>query len=89
MTFNFITDSVPQSAELYGLPKLHNPDIPMRPIISFCGSPTYQLSKHLTSILKPLTGESQLKLQSKDNFIDAIKTVQTPDGHNLVVSLMK
>ena len=61
----------------------------MRPIISFCGSPTYQLSKYLTSILKPLTGESQLKLQSTDNFIDAIKTVQTPDSHNLVVSLMK
>jgi len=32
---------VPQSAKLYGLPKLHKPDIPMRPVVSFCGSPTY------------------------------------------------
>ena len=45
---------VPQSAKLYGLPKLHKPNIPMRPIVSFCGSPTYQLSKHLTNILKRL-----------------------------------
>ena len=45
---------VPQSAKLYGLPKLHKPNIPMRPIVSFCGSLTYQLSKHLTNFLKPL-----------------------------------
>ena len=45
---------------------------------------TYQLSKHLTSILKPLTDESQHKLQSTDNFIDAMKTVQIPDDHKLV-----
>ena len=44
---------VPQSAKLYGLPKLHMPSIPMQPIVSFCGSPTYQLSKYLTSILNP------------------------------------
>ena len=72
------------SNKLYGLPKLHKPNIPMRPIVSFCGSPTYQLSKHLTNILKPLTDKSRHKLQSTDNFIDAIKTVQIPDNHKLV-----
>ena len=56
----------------------------MRPIVSFCGSPTYQLSKHLTNILKPLTDKSRHKLQSTDNFIDAIKTIQIPDDHKLV-----
>ena len=75
---------VPQSAKLYGLPKLHRPNIPMRPIVSFCGSPTYQLSKHLTNILKPLTDKSRHKLQSTDNFIDAIKTIQIPDDYKLV-----
>ena len=75
---------VPQSAKLYGLPKLNKPNIPMRHIVSFCGSPTYLLSKHLTNILKPLTDESQHKLQSTDNFTDAIKTVQIPDDHKLV-----
>ena len=75
---------VPQSAKLYGLPKLHKPNIPMRSIVSFCGSPTYQLSKHLTSVLKPLSDESRHKLQATGNFIDAIKTVQIPDDHKLV-----
>ena len=47
--------SVPQAPKLYGVPKLHKPNTPMRPIVSHCGSPTYQLSKYLTTILQPLT----------------------------------
>ena len=46
--------SAPQSPKFYGLPKLHKPQTPMRPIVSFCGSPTYQMSKHLAKTLKPL-----------------------------------
>ena len=56
----------------------------MRSIVSFCGSPTYQLSKYLTNVLNPLTDESRHKLRSTKNFIDAIKTIQTPDNHKLV-----
>ena len=50
--YNRLRCSVPQPPKLYGLPKLHKPNIPMRPIVSFCGSPTYQLSKYLTNVLK-------------------------------------
>ena len=57
----------------------------MRPIVSFCGSPTYQLSKYLTNVLKPLTDESRHKLQSTEDYIDAIKIpIQIPDDHKLV-----
>ena len=66
----------------------------MRPIVSFRGSPTYQLSKYLSNLLKPLTDESRHKLQSAENFIEqflstwkflyAIKTIQRPEDHKLV-----
>ena len=56
----------------------------MWPIVSFCGSPTYLLSKYLTNVLKPRTDESRHKLKSTENFIDAIKTIQLPDDHKLV-----
>ena len=77
---------VPQPPKLYGLPKLHKPNIPMRPIVSFCGTPTYQLSKYLTTVLQPLTNQSRHKLQSMatENFLDAIKTARIPDDHRLV-----
>ena len=82
--YNRLRCRAPQPPKLYGLPKLHKPNIPMRPIVSFCGSPTYELSKYLTTILKPLTNESRHKLQSTETFIDAIKTVQIPDDYKLV-----
>ena len=34
---------------IYGLPKVHKPDVPLRPIVSFYTSPTYQLSTLLMS----------------------------------------
>ena len=43
-----------------------------------------QLSKYLTTILQPLTDKSRRKLQSTENFTDAIKTVQIPDDYKLV-----
>jgi len=35
-------------------------------------------------MLQPLPDKSRRKLQSTENFIDAIKTVQTPDDYKLV-----
>ena len=44
--------------QLYGLPKMHKPEIPLRPIVSSIGSPTYYLAKELTRIiLTPLKGK--------------------------------
>ena len=55
--------STPQPPKLYGPPKLHKPGVPMSPTASFCGSPTYQLVKYLTTILQPQTGKSRRKVQ--------------------------
>ena len=43
-----------QLPQLYGLPKLHKPDIPMRPILSMSNSPQHKLAKWLAEILQPL-----------------------------------
>jgi len=66
--YNRLRCRVPQPPKLSGLPKLHKPNIPMRPKVSFCGSPTYQLSEYLTTIAIPLTDKSRRKLQSTENF---------------------
>lgn len=39
----------------YGLPKLHKPNVPLRPIIDFSRSPLYKLSRYLSALLKPLS----------------------------------
>ena len=43
---------------LYGLPKVHKPEVPLHLIVSFVHSATYQLSKHLAKLLSPLVGKS-------------------------------
>ena len=46
------TDGTP--ARFYGLPKVHKPAVPLRPITSCINFPTYNLSKHVVKILSPL-----------------------------------
>ncbi|XP_059059362.1 uncharacterized protein LOC131852664 [Achroia grisella] len=40
--------------KLYGLPKIHKKNAPLRPIVSQINSPTYDLAKHVAKILQPL-----------------------------------
>ena len=42
----------------YGLPMIHKPDTPFRPIVSSGGSVPYEVAKVTTKILKPLVGKS-------------------------------
>ena len=39
---------------LYGLPKIHKPGVPLRPILSMTGSPQYDVSKWLCLVLEPV-----------------------------------
>ena len=83
--YNILRCSVPQPPKLYGLPKLHKSNIPMRPIVSFCGYPTYQMSKYLTTVLKSLTDKSRHKLQYTENFIDVKQLHGTAMGSQVSV----
>ena len=44
-----------QLPQMYGLPKLHKTDIPLRPILSMSNSPQHKLAKWLVNVLKPVT----------------------------------
>ena len=46
--------------KLYGVSKIHKPEVPLRPIVSCIGSPIYQLAKHITSPHHPSDRKNQL-----------------------------
>ncbi len=69
---------------LYGLPKIHKPNTPLRPIVSFINSPTYILSKHLVTILSPLVGNSSTHVKNSFDFAKFISTQCIPSGTVLV-----
>ena len=43
------TDS--PAPRFYGQPKIHKPGVPIRPIVSYSGSPLYNLNKYIANIL--------------------------------------
>lgn len=59
---------------LYGLPKVHKPDIPLRPILDMYDSPYHMVAKWLVNVLKPLH-KHLVKHSIKDvfQFVDKIK----------------
>ena len=65
------------SPKLYGLPKTHKKNIPLRPIVSNRGSVTYELAKELARFLKPLTGNTIYHVNNSKGFEDDMKKTQT------------
>ena len=65
-----------QLARLYGLAKLHKPNIPLRPIVSMVNTPTHELSKWVAELLKPIRDEL-VKHSLKDSFefVDKIQNL--------------
>jgi hypothetical protein len=63
--YNQIRPCGSNASRIYGLPKLHKPGIPLRPIVSAVGAYCHKLAKYLASILKPLTST---KFTVKDSF---------------------
>ena len=63
------------SPKFYGLPKVHKPGMPLRPIVSSIGAVTYQTSKEVARNLKPLVGKSIHHVKNMQDFIDSIRGI--------------
>jgi hypothetical protein len=68
-----ITPNNEITPRIYGLPKNHKDDIPLRPIVNTIGSPTYELAKHVAKILRPLVGHTDSFIKDSNEFINIIK----------------
>ena len=67
----------------YGLPKIHKPDTPLRPIVSSHGFVTYGVAKELAKILKPLVGKSPHHINSTQDFVEQVKCITLAPGECL------
>ena len=72
------------SPKYYGLPKIHKQGIPLRPIVSSTGTVTYNTSKELANILKPLVGLSSHHVHNTKDFIDHIKEVRLRPEESII-----
>ena len=64
------------SHKFYGLPKMCNEEMPLRPLVSSIGAVTYETSKEMSRILKPLMGKSPYQVQNIKEFIQHLEGIQ-------------
>ena len=73
-----------QPPRIYGLPKIHKPEVPLRPIVSCIGSPSYQLSKHIASLISPLAGKTDSYVRNSRHFVEVMRNVRVEEDEVLV-----
>ena len=62
--------------KFYGLPKVHKAGVPLRPIVSSRGLVTFNTSKELARILKPLAGRSTFSVQNTMDSVEQVKNIR-------------
>ncbi len=54
--------------QIYGLPKIHKENVPLRPIVSAIGSPTHNLAKFIVIIISSISGNTKLYVKKLYTF---------------------
>ncbi len=83
-TYKMLYSSDGLSPRFYGLPKIHKPEIPLRPIVSFVNSPTYGVSSFLAKILSPVVGNTENTVKNSYHFAEFIRGKTLNAGEVLV-----
>ena len=68
-----LTPAQSYTPQPYGLPKIHEEEIPLRPIVSTISSPCYLVAKHLARILTPLVGCNLFTMVPVDEIIPIVR----------------
>ena len=75
--------SAPSAPVLYGLPKIHKPNLPLRPIAASTNVPCYGLSKYIGKILKNIISE-ELNIKNSFQLKDKMKEISLEEDEILV-----
>ena len=78
------TGNTSPAPRFYGLPKIHKANCPMQPIVSACGTATYQLAKFLTKILQKYTGITPTFVKDSKGFSQYLRSVHLGQDEELV-----
>ena len=69
---------------IYGSPKIHKKDVPLRPIVEGIGSVTYELQKSLKPILKPIEGDPEFYIKDSKDLVKFMGDIQLQEGEILM-----
>lgn len=70
--------------KIYFQPKIHKPQVPLRPIVSNINALTYKLSRFCASVLSNIVGKSEYHVKDSWSFVREIKGTFVPPDHVLI-----
>ena len=79
-----LTASEALSPRLYGLPKIHKSNVPLRPIVSAINSPTYKIAKYLAAQLQPYIGKTDSYIKDSAHFVEKLSSLSCQPSDILV-----
>ena len=82
MIINYIIIRKPTDSpapRFYGQPKIHQPGVPIRPIVSYSGSPLYSLNKYMANILKAYVKDEKNNAKNSTTFSNYIRNAPIED----------
>ena len=82
--YDRLRPSGPQPPRIYGLPKIHKPDVPLRPIVSCINSPTYRLSQHISTLIPPLAGHTETAVKNSAALVEELSHERVTQDELLV-----
>ncbi|XP_053699154.1 uncharacterized protein LOC128746132 [Sabethes cyaneus] len=61
---------------IYGLPKIHKQNRPLRPVVATIGSVTYNIAKYLASVIGKIVGHNDFHVHNSFQFAEQVTGVQ-------------
>ena len=83
-TFSFTPPPATPPPKFYGLPQIHKPDKPLRPIVASRGSITYNTAKYVARILAPLVGKTPNHIHNSQDLVNKLSNIQLTKEESLV-----
>ena len=69
---------------IYGLPKIHKQNFPLRPVVSLINTPTYYMSKFFKKILRKSLPSPNSQVKNSFIFKDIISKTKIPTDHIMI-----
>ena len=82
--YYYLKPTEPPAPRFYGQPKIRKPEVPILRIVSYSGSPLYNLNKHLASILKTNVKDENNNAENSTTFSNYSRNVPIEDDKIMV-----
>ena len=69
---------------IYCPPKIHKKDNPLRPVVDYTGSITYNTARAIADLLNPLVGNTEHHIKDSKDLTEKLRNTKIKDDHMLV-----